>query len=141
MVIQRIQTVYLLLAAIVTAVFAFVPVINVLNPDGVVEISFNSLHLGAWTMVLEMLIVILAIIAIFKYRDLKTQIRLTNVLMLLIVTLIIVIAVMMWVLHDKLIMQFTPYIVMPFVALILVWLAKKGIKHDKKLLADSERIR
>ena len=141
MVIQRIQTVYLLLAAIVTAVFAFVPVINVLNPDGVVEISFNSLHFGAWTMVLEILIVILAIIAIFKYRDLKTQIRLTNVLMLLIVTLIIVIAVMMWVLHDKLIMQFTPYIVMPFVALILVWLAKKGIKHDKKLLADSERIR
>ena len=141
MVIQRIQTVYLLLAAIVTAVFAFVPVINVLNPDGVVEISFNSLHFGAWTMVLEMLIVILAIIAIFKYRDLKSQIRLTNVLMLLIVTLIIVIAVMMWVLHDKLIMQFTPYIVMPFVALILVWLAKKGIKHDKKLLADSERIR
>lgn len=141
MVIQRIQTVYLLLAAIVTAVFAFVPVINVLNPDGVVEISFNSLHFGAWTMVLEMLIVILAIIAIFKYRDLKSQIRLTNVLMLLIVTLIIVIAVMIWVLHDKLIMQFTPYIVMPFVALILVWLAKKGIKHDKKLLADSERIR
>jgi peptidoglycan/LPS O-acetylase OafA/YrhL len=141
MVIQRIQTVYLLLAAIVTAVFAFVPVINVLNPDGVVEISFNSLHFGAWTMVLEMLIVILAIIAIFKYRDLKTQIRLTNVLMLLIVTLIIVIAIMTWVLHDKLIMQFTPYIVMPFVALILVWLAKKGIKHDKKLLADSERIR
>lgn len=141
MVIQRIQTVYLLLAAIVTAVFAFVPVINVLNPDGVVEISFNSLHFGAWTMVLEMLIVILAIIAIFKYRDLKSQIRLTNVLMLLIVTLIIVIAIMMWVLHDKLIMQFTPYIVMPFVALILVWLAKKGIKHDKKLLADSERIR
>ena len=141
MVIQRIQTVYLLLAAIVTAVFAFVPVINVLNPDGVVEISFNSLHFGAWTMVLEMLIVILAIIAIFKYRDLKVQIRLTNVLMLLIVTLIIVIAIMMWVLHDKLIMQFTPYIVMPFVALILVWLAKKGIKHDKKLLADSERIR
>ena len=86
-------------------------------------------------------ILVLAIIAIFKYRDLKTQIRLTNVLMLLIVTLIIVIAVMMWVLHDKLIMQFTPYIVMPFVALILVWLAKKGIKHDKKLLADSERIR
>ncbi len=141
MVIQRIQTVYLLLAAIVTAVFAFVPVINVLNPDGVVEISFNSLHFGAWTMVLEILIVILAIIAIFKYRDLRTQIRLTNVLMLLIVTLIIVIAIMMWVLHDKLIMQFTPYIVMPFVALILVWLAKKGIKHDKKLLADSERIR
>ncbi len=141
MVIQRIQTVYLLLAAIVTAVFAFVPVINVLNPDGVVEISFNSLHFGAWTMVLEILIVILAIIAIFKYRDLKTQIRLTNVLMLLIVTLIIVIAIMTWVLHDKLIMQFTPYIVMPFVALILVWLAKKGIKHDKKLLADSERIR
>ena len=141
MVIQRIQTVYLLLAAIVTAVFAFVPVINVLNPDGVVEISFNSLHFGAWTMVLEILIVILAIIAIFKYRDLRTQIRLTNVLMLLIVTLIIVIAIMMWVLHAKLIMQFTPYIVMPFVALILVWLAKKGIKHDKKLLADSERIR
>jgi glucan phosphoethanolaminetransferase (alkaline phosphatase superfamily) len=141
MVIQRIQTVYLLLAAIVTSVFAFVPVINVLNPDGVVEISFNSLHFGAWTMVLEILIVILAIIAIFKYRDLKTQIRLTNVLMLLIVTLIIVIAVMMWVLHDKLIMQFTPYIIMPFVALILVWLAKKCIKHDKKLLADSERIR
>ena len=78
MVIQRIQTVYLLLAAIVTAVFAFVPVINVLNPDGVVEISFNSLHFGAWTMVLEILIVILAIIAIFKYRDLKTQIRLTH---------------------------------------------------------------
>ena len=141
MVIQRIQTVYLLLAAIVTAVFAFVPVINVLNPDGVVEISFNSLHFGAWAMLLEILIVILAIIAIFKYRDLKTQIRLTNVLMLLIVTLIIVIAIMTWVLHDKLIMQFTPYIVMPFVALIMVWLAKKGIKHDKKLLADSERIR
>ena len=32
-------------------------------------------------------------------------------------------------------------IALPFVAIVLTMLALKGIKHDKKLLSDSERIR
>ena len=141
MVIQRIQTVYLLLAAIIMGVFAFVPVIKFLSPDGLFINAYDSMQCGVWMIALEVLIAVLAIITIFKYRDLKGQIRLTNILMLLLLALIIAIPVVLWRLHDGANVSLTLFYIMPFVALILVWLAKKGIKHDKKLLADSERIR
>ena len=141
MVIQRIQTVYLLLAAIIMGVFAFVPVIKFLSPDGSFINAYDSMQCGVWMIALEVLIAVLALITIFKYSDLKGQIRLTNILMLLLLALVIAILVVLWRLHDGANVSLTLFYIMPFVALILFWLAKKGIKHDKKLLADSERIR
>lgn len=139
--IQRIQSVYLLLAAIAMAVFMFLPVIGLINDN--TELSVGALNTCGVTnamplmLCLDVLIVVLSLITLFKYRDLSFQMKLCKVNVMLIVTLLIIIGITAYL--QKGCVQWT--IALPIIALVLVMLAHKGIKHDKKLLSDSERIR
>ncbi len=144
MVIQRIQSLYLLLVVVLMSIFAFLPVFGA-NVDG------NNLAVGAlptcgvtqpsWLLLtLDALVALLALITIFKYKDLKAQQRLCSILILLIVAVIVCIAIMFVSQKDGIAaLQWS--IALPFVALVFAMLAKKGVKHDRKLLSDSERIR
>lgn len=145
MVLQRIQTVYLLLAAILMATFAFFPVYDITCSGTTVAVSALprcGISLASLVILcLDALIVLLTLIAIFKYNDLKKQMRLTGVIMLLIVTLITTISIMLCMNKCPSVVTIHITAIIPFVSLVLVALAYKGMKHDKKLLADSERIR
>ena len=145
MVIQRIQTLYLLLVAVLMGIFAFLPVIGT-NVNG------NNLAIGAiatcgvthpsWLLLtLDALIVVLAVIAIFKYKDLKGQLRLVGIVLLMVVLLLVCIAVLFIGQRGQCIAELQWSIALPCVALVFAILARKGIKHDRKLLSDSERIR
>ena len=145
MVIQRIQSVYLLLVAVLMGIFMFFPVIGA-NVEGKDELigAFTANGVTAqswWLLALDALVVLLALIAIFKYKDLKGQIRLTGILILLILTLLVCVAVMVVSLNGACLSAVKWPIAFPVVSLILAALARRGIKHDKKLLSDSERIR
>ena len=141
MVLQRWQSVFLLLAAIAMAVFTFMPVMGLATDNGVV--TFSALGCdqeGVSSMVLlvlDCLSVILLLVTIFKYRDLKLQQRLCKVNILLLVAIIAFIVVM-WLMQRG---QVKPWIVLPFVALFFTMWASGRIKADRKLLSDSERIR
>ncbi len=148
MVIQRLQTVYLLLAAILMAVFTFMPVMNVLNDAG--EYVLNAVSTGfvgaptspCWLLLcMDVLIVALLFITVFKYKNLPLQMKLCKIGVLLIVALLVSIFVMWYMQRGHGIALMRLWTILPFVAIFLTLLAHKGIKSDKKLLSDSERLR
>ncbi|MBR1725477.1 MAG: DUF4293 domain-containing protein [Muribaculaceae bacterium] len=145
MVLQRWQSVFLFLAAIAMAVFTFMPVMGLIADDG--NISLSALGCGEngvcsyLLLTLDCLIVVMLLVTIFKYRDLKLQQRLCKVNILLIVALIMTIAVMWLMQRGQAIAVLTPWVALPFVALFFTMWASGRIKADRKLLSDSERIR
>lgn len=145
MVLQRIQTLYLLLAAILMAVFTFMPVIGLVNDGGeflVGAVPTCGVNESSYILlVLDVLIVALSLVTMFKYKNLKKQITFCSVLLLLVITLLACIGVMMLMQKGVSIAVVQWPIAFPFVAMVLVMLARGGMKRDKKLLSDSERIR
>ncbi|MBQ7690638.1 MAG: DUF4293 domain-containing protein [Muribaculaceae bacterium] len=142
MVIQRIQSLYLLIAAVLMGVFTFLPVFDTVV-DGA-NLSIGALTTcgiarQSWVLLcLDVVIVALSAITIFKFKNLKFQARLCAVLMALILGLLATIAVMFFGLAAA---DMHWAIALPLLALVLVFLARRGILHDRKLLSDSERIR
>ena len=145
MVIQRIQTLYLLLVVVLMSIFAFMPVIGA-------NVAGNNLAIGAintcgvtqpsWLLLcLDALIVVLSVIAIFKFKDLRVQMRLCGLIVLLLVTLLACIGMIFVMQKAECAVCLQWPVAFPFVALVLVLLARKGIKHDRKLLSDSNRLR
>ena len=143
--IQRIQSVYLFLAAIVMAVFTFLPVIGLTTAKGVE--TLGALEVCGITtpmlllLCLDVLIVVLLFITLFKFRNLSFQMILCKVNILLIVSLLLSLAITAFMDREQAEVSICWTIALPFVAMALVMLAHKGISHDKKLLSSSDRLR
>ena len=145
MVLQRWQSVFLFLAAIAMAVFTFMPVMGLVTDNGTVTLSALGCNEDGISstvlLVLDCQIVILSLVTIFKYRDLKLQQRLCKINILLLIALIAVIMTMWLMQRGQAIAVLEPWIALPFVALFFTLWASGRIKADRKLLSDSERIR
>ncbi len=145
MVLQRWQSVFLFLAAIAMAVFTFMPVMGLVTDNGTVTLSALGCNEDGISstvlLVLDCLIVILSLVTIFKYRDLKLQQRLCKINILLLIALIVVIMTMWLMQRGQAIAVLKPWTALPFVALFFTMWASGRIKADRKLLSDSERIR
>lgn len=145
MVLQRIQTVYLLVAVILMAIFTFMPVLSVTNENNVFVVGaltngiVNSPSIVL--LVLDVLIVLFTIVTMFSFKNLKKQISMAGVLLLLVVTLLVTIAVMLVMQKGNGVAVLQWPVVFPIITMVMVMLARGGMKHDKKLLSDSERIR
>lgn len=145
MVLQRWQTVFLFLAALAMAIFTFMPVMRLVADNGNMTLSALGCGEGGVTsyllLILDVLVVIMSVVAIFKYRNLKLQHRLCKVNLLLIVSLLIAIA-LMWIMQRGVAYAFiTPWIALPFIAMFFTIWAGSRIKADRKLLSDSEHLR
>ena len=145
MVLQRIQSVYLLLATILMAVFACFPVYSLTDGDVVTVVgvlAINGVTQQSWLLLaLDALIVVLTFVTIFKYHNLKFQIKLAGILMFLQVTLMVCLGVMMSMTNCPTVVSVLLPVACPVLALVFTFLARRGMNHDKKLLYDSERIR
>lgn len=144
--IQRKQTIYLLLAAIAMAVYAFMPVMGIVSDAGNFTVGaiagINGITIPNYLILtLEAVITLLALVTIFKYKNLKFQSSLCKVNALLTVALIATIGTLLLMQRGKAIAALTLWYTLPFVTLIFLLLANGGIKHDIKLLRDSERLR
>jgi len=143
MVLQRWQSVFLFLAAIAMAVFTFMPVMGLVTDNGTATLSALGCNEDGISstvlLVLDCLIVILSLVTIFKYRDLKLQQRLCKINILLLIALIVVIMTMWLMQRGQAVLK--PWTALPFVALFFTMWASGRIKADRKLLSDSERIR
>lgn len=145
MVLQRIQTVYLLVAVILMAIFTFMPVLSITNENNVFVVGaltngiVNSPSIVL--LVLDVLIVLFTIVTMFSFKNLKKQISMAGVLLLLVVTLLVTIAVMLVMQKGNGVAVLQWPVVFPIITMVMVMLARGGMKHDKKLLSDSERIR
>lgn len=141
MVIQRKQSLFLLIAAIVMGIYAFMPLLIKSNGDLLLGgVSFDGM--SGIIFVLNCLVALLSLITIFKFKSLKFQKKLCVINILLIIASMTTLCGVALMQEDcDLIGSLTYYNVLPIVAIVFLLLAHKGISHDQKLLRGSSRIR
>ena len=141
MVIQRKQSLFLLIASILMGVYAFMPLLN--NSNG--EVFFGGMSfsgMGGVIFVINCLVALLSFITIFKFKSLRFQKKLCVINILLIIASIATLCSVALMQKDcDLIGSLTYYNVLPVLAIVFLLLAHKGITHDQKLLSGSSRIR
>lgn len=149
--IQRKQTIYLLLALIATVVCLCLPV-GRFEPQGMgASLQLYNLwiqgdgstDLSAWPMFgLLVLSCPINLFAIFSFSNRILQSRLCVANILLIVAWHAVYAVLAVTCKDS---AFTFHVniaaCLPFISAILYFMARKGIQHDEKLVRAADRIR
>lgn len=147
MVIQRIQTLYLLVALVLMAIFAFLTSFTITTGSGVFQVGAVYHGIVGQTsphmllLCLNALIVVITAIAIFSYKNLKFQLRLCFISLLLTMALFASLVVMAVTgkSEGELCISFSN--IMPILAIVFIAQACVGISSDQKLLSDSTRIR
>ncbi|MBP8959017.1 MAG: DUF4293 domain-containing protein [Bacteroidales bacterium] len=153
--IQRIQTIYLIIISILSFVLLTGPVINFSGPDnqvimvklsgisGLTGIDFKADFLLKIFLVLLIASIVLSLTAIFLFKRRNLQFKLTTIVAFFtLVITVIEVYIILWILKTEgvtLIPGFKMFI--PPVLIILACLALKGIKHDEKLIKSYERLR
>ena len=154
--IQRKQTLFLLLAIIAYAVCLFLPIASVepktmgidtliynlgLVSDGGIKVSNTLLPLFLDLVVC----VALALVTIFKYKNRKAQMSLCSITMLFsllwYIDYVLIYLGMIPVAEVEGAMEVKFAACLPFISIILVAMAKKGINDDEKLVKAADRIR
>ena len=151
--IQRIQSFYLLLVALLMLAMLFVPFADfnnetasyIFKAKGVYTHSDPpTLVYAAWSLfALLLLTVILPVITIFKYKKRILQMRLCLLNGILIVAFYGVFFIYWWLLSRDLSVEttFKATLAMPAVALILDYMAARCILQDELLVRSESRIR
>lgn len=144
MVIQRWQTVWLLVAAVLMGVFCFVPMARVATdlPDPNSVTFLYPIDMPV-LFTLNALVGVLLLIAIFLYRNMRRQKMLTLVSMLLIVASIVAEAIVLftWDGENGSKVKWMGSIFLLVGAFAFAWLAWRGISSDEKLLRAADRLR
>lgn len=152
--IQRIQTVYFLLAAIATGLLLWCPPIllsqkadgstaYVLTALGLRGVSGEMQNMPWGLLVLTAVGGILPLVALAGYKNRKRQIKLANcgigVLILICVTLVTYGYSYACGLDTQ--MAVGAGILCPVAACVFLWLARRGVKKDEELIRSTERFR
>jgi hypothetical protein len=146
--IQRIQTVFILLAAVVTALllklnFALLSVngnlyeFNARGISGQEGILYNGIPLLAFIA----LIILLHLVAIFLYKKRILQMRILTFTILLLIGLIGVMDYFLYAAFDQAEVVLKIPMVFPLIAAILNFLAIRAIGKDEVLVRSLNRIR
>ena len=154
--IQRIQTVYLLLAAALMSLTLFLPLATIWHGEHelVIKAFFADGTLGAkaplpvYTGIILALATLLPFVIIFLYKKRLTQIRLCVSEVVLLVGSLVLIALHCYRMADVM-QEFMPELnftlgfasLMPIIAIILISLAIRGIAKDEALVRSLDRIR
>ena len=149
MVIQRIQSVYLLIAVILMAVFAFFPALTF--QLGGRDFVYGALeagkvgvtHVDPLMLMLIILIVFLAIVDIFLFKNLQRQMTVCFVDIIIGLAMLVAIGVQACVIgnRDGVSMIWQWYLILPVLSIIFLMLAHKAMSNDKKKLRDADRLR
>ncbi|MEM9053093.1 MAG: DUF4293 domain-containing protein [Bacteroidota bacterium] len=157
--IQRVQTIYLVLAAISGLMTFFLPFAHFLDGDvklgefavfGVFNVQSNLLELSgpssfpSW--IFTVLTVVSAAAAVFLYKNRATQLKVTRLAMLLNLAFIAYLAfgiesIMGQLYDDSVRVLYHSGFYMPVIALPFLFLAIRGIKKDEALVKSLDRIR
>ncbi len=92
--------------------------------------------------VMDALIIVISIITIFRYKNLKAQMNLCAMCIALTIAMVLCILALAFTqkaMGAVSVMHIGN--VLPLLAIVCYALAYRGISHDKKLLSDSERLR
>ena len=149
MVIQRIQSVYLLIAVILMAVFAFFPALSFeLGGRNFVYGALEAgkvgvTHVDPLMLMLIILIVFLAIVDIFLFKNLQRQMTVCFVDIIIGLSMLVAIAIQAFVIgnRDGVSVTWQWYLILPVLSIIFLMLAHKAMSKDKKMLRDADRLR
>jgi len=150
--IQRIQSVYLLLVTILLVMAMCMPVGQFIGADGVASHVFKPLGVtladggfqSTWGLFGILLLgALIALCTIFLYRNRMLQVRMTIFGSLLLVGYYIAFFVFMFVLKDDLNASFQLgwALCLPLVSIILNYLAFRGIYRDELMVKAADRLR
>ncbi len=145
--IQRIQTIYLIIVVILIVQVFFFPFLIFFNEQE--SISFDALKIsdGEYLLPLSILfgtIILLALISIFLYKKRMLQARITVVNTLLLLGSIGLVAYFGWQMKNSLTdyhIQYNFTCIFPIIAIIFNYLALRGIQKDEALVRSANRIR
>ena len=152
--IQRIQTIYLLIADILIATLYFFRFAEISSSKDIFSAGIQGIYLdGAhqsqlilhnWLLLaLWVICPILLFVAIFLFKKRKIQLRLSLVNLFVALCLEGVIFLEAWLGAQRLSGHFTltVYFLVPTIAIILIYLAFRAIKKDELLIRSIDRIR
>lgn len=137
--IQRIQTVYLLLVIIACIAYIFVPFGQIKNPDGTLETW--AIKQVVPIMAEDILVAVLALISIFLFKNRKTQMKvvLVNIIFSLILIGLFIFGLTQHIgIHNYI---FKIGAILPVFVLLFNMLAYGSIKHDEELVKSMDRLR
>ena len=150
--IQRVQTIYLLLAAVLMG-------LSIAGPFGYFHSSDNNLYtlngIGFWAssglikytwgiLIVNALCALLAFATIFFYKNRKLQLRMCLTNVFLILFSYVTVGTYAYSVQEKLSITFDSVgysLILPVIAWIFVILAFSRIKKDEKLIKSLDRIR
>ena len=151
--IQRIQTIYLFLAAALMAAFAFLPLVTLFTPaNPVLFYTYGFCEPGTahqlastWPLlIVTALAVLLPFINIFLFRNRPLQMRVCRFVSLMLLAVYAVFGVYVYnmsgVWHVESI-HWGAALTMPAVALVLNEIAFRRIRADERLVRSADRLR
>lgn len=157
MVIQRIQSLLLLLSAVVMGVFCFAEIAQISTPD--FTFSFDSLGFtyegeatggspsGKYTdtwyfFILSLLCMLMPLVAIFLFKNFRLQKQVTIVSILFdIATFCIALLLGYTAIESGTVAWNYSVMCAPWLSILSLWLAWRYICRDQKLLSSVDRIR
>lgn len=140
MVIQRIQSFYLLLVTILMAIYSFSDVVLVKTiAESFEKIRLYDLSLVAF--ILSLLVTLLSFVTILKFKSMKLQIALCSVNIMLVLTQLVVMVVDALGLTTVQFDQFLLSNSLPLLSVVFLVLSISSIKRDMKLLSSYDRLR
>lgn len=140
MVIQRWQTVFLFISTVLVVIFTLVPFAEI-NAGGLVA-QFKPTHFVGW-LTLNIVIALMTFIAIFLYRNIRFQKKVTKISMVMMVVSVITGCLYIYGPQSELtgvslIWSSIALIVLAFISTLMAY---RRMTADQKLLNDSGRIR
>lgn len=142
MVIQRWQSVWLLFASILVAMFCFVPVAVVSDPAAELAVANLSMADFPVLAIVNGLVALLLFIAIFLYKNTKRQKTITLLSMLLICVIAVVTITVAFTGNDEATrVEIGGSVLLLLGALVFAGMAYRGIRNDEKLLRAADRLR
>ena len=149
--IQRIQTVYLLLVVALGIALVWLPVVQLVSPEEAAELQIWELSAlggaplqGLWgLLVTTLLIPVLALIDIFLFKKRIMQARLNIFTVLLCLGYYGVLAIYIWLAKMSLGADWhlMPWASFPLICMILTLMATRRILKDEALVRAADRIR
>ncbi len=147
--IQRIQTLFFLGVVLISVLLIFVPVYELPdiqvppNADGTPAVKAISIANNALLMLLNGAVGIFALVAVFLYRNRNLQVRIGNLMLLLLCVevglLFFVADTMATNLDQRLHYRYGSYL--PLVSLLFTFLAVRFVKRDEALVRSADRLR
>lgn len=140
--IQRIQSVYLLLAAAALLCFGLFPLAELHNPQMQMHVSMGGPS-ATNTFIPAIAASLIAISAIFLYRNRKAQMRLCLVLLLLSIVLSAGSAygIVQEAAASSAEVSWGFGLFFPLVAAVFLFLAWRGVRSDDQLIRSADRLR